>query len=122
MASDICVEPSSLSFVPGDANRQISEYKFKLSKAEQDITTMEQNVSVFWDASPHFGAGGDLQPSSLAHSERQPLLQRGICHSLHSSRGVLVIASAPMLLPVLAPGVKPVPHCSNSIPFAVFCS
>ncbi|XP_029796310.1 leucine-rich repeat flightless-interacting protein 2 isoform X19 [Suricata suricatta] len=28
-----------------DANRQISEYKFKLSKAEQDITTLEQNVS-----------------------------------------------------------------------------
>uniref|UniRef100_A0A8B9S744 Leucine-rich repeat flightless-interacting protein 2 n=1 Tax=Apteryx owenii TaxID=8824 RepID=A0A8B9S744_APTOW len=29
-----------------DANRQISEYKFKLSKAEQDITTLEQNVSI----------------------------------------------------------------------------
>lgn len=29
----------------GDANRQISEYKFKLSKAEQEITTMELNVS-----------------------------------------------------------------------------
>ncbi|XP_069929077.1 leucine-rich repeat flightless-interacting protein 2 isoform X15 [Oryctolagus cuniculus] len=28
-----------------DANRQISEYKFKLSKAEQDITTLEQSVS-----------------------------------------------------------------------------
>lgn len=28
----------------GDANRQISEYKFKLSKAEQEIGTMEQNV------------------------------------------------------------------------------
>ncbi|CAG04735.1 unnamed protein product, partial [Tetraodon nigroviridis] len=28
-----------------DANRQISEYKFKLSKAEQEIGTMEQNVS-----------------------------------------------------------------------------
>ncbi|CAJ0941797.1 unnamed protein product [Ranitomeya imitator] len=27
----------------GDANRQIGEYKFKLSKAEQDITTLEQN-------------------------------------------------------------------------------
>ncbi|KAM4028929.1 leucine-rich repeat flightless-interacting protein 2 isoform 6-T6 [Anomaloglossus baeobatrachus] len=27
-----------------DANRQMSEYKFKLSKAEQDITTLEQNV------------------------------------------------------------------------------
>ncbi|XP_019502710.1 PREDICTED: leucine-rich repeat flightless-interacting protein 2 isoform X9 [Hipposideros armiger] len=28
-----------------DANRQISEYKFKLSKAEQDITTLEQGIS-----------------------------------------------------------------------------
>ncbi|XP_039592141.1 leucine-rich repeat flightless-interacting protein 2 isoform X10 [Polypterus senegalus] len=28
-----------------DANRQISEYKFKLSKAEQEIGTMEQNVN-----------------------------------------------------------------------------
>uniref|UniRef100_A0A8D0HA91 Leucine-rich repeat flightless-interacting protein 2 n=1 Tax=Sphenodon punctatus TaxID=8508 RepID=A0A8D0HA91_SPHPU len=28
-----------------DANRQISEYKFKLSKAEQDITTLEQNTA-----------------------------------------------------------------------------
>ncbi|XP_057287275.1 leucine-rich repeat flightless-interacting protein 2 isoform X2 [Pezoporus wallicus] len=28
-----------------DANRQISEYKFKLSKAEQDITTLEQNIA-----------------------------------------------------------------------------
>ncbi|XP_029445687.1 leucine-rich repeat flightless-interacting protein 2 isoform X12 [Rhinatrema bivittatum] len=28
-----------------DANRQISEFKFKLSKAEQDITTMEQNTA-----------------------------------------------------------------------------
>ncbi|XP_067382561.1 leucine-rich repeat flightless-interacting protein 2 isoform X25 [Channa argus] len=27
-----------------DANRQISEYKFKLSKAEQEIGTMEQNI------------------------------------------------------------------------------
>ncbi|XP_062072023.1 leucine-rich repeat flightless-interacting protein 2 isoform X8 [Lepus europaeus] len=27
-----------------DANRQISEYKFKLSKAEQDITTLEQSI------------------------------------------------------------------------------
>lgn len=32
-------------FFIGDANRQISEYKFKLSKAEQEIGTMEQNVS-----------------------------------------------------------------------------
>ncbi|NWU90197.1 LRRF2 protein, partial [Upupa epops] len=28
-----------------DANRQISEYKFKLSKAEQDRTTLEQNIA-----------------------------------------------------------------------------
>ncbi|XP_072119404.1 leucine-rich repeat flightless-interacting protein 2 isoform X20 [Mobula birostris] len=28
-----------------DANRQLSEYKFKLSKAEQDIATVEQNVA-----------------------------------------------------------------------------
>ncbi|XP_026133780.1 leucine-rich repeat flightless-interacting protein 2-like isoform X3 [Carassius auratus] len=28
-----------------DANRQISEYKFKLSKAEQEMATMEQNVN-----------------------------------------------------------------------------
>nr|XP_056713619.1 leucine-rich repeat flightless-interacting protein 2 isoform X6 [Euleptes europaea] len=27
-----------------DANRQISEFRFKLSKAEQDITTLEQNI------------------------------------------------------------------------------
>lgn len=32
-------------FLIGDANRQISEYKFKLSKAEQEMGTMEQNVS-----------------------------------------------------------------------------
>ncbi|XP_039378718.1 leucine-rich repeat flightless-interacting protein 2 isoform X10 [Mauremys reevesii] len=37
---------SDLQFIEmqRDANRQISEYKFKLSKAEQDITTMEQNI------------------------------------------------------------------------------
>ncbi|XP_010737450.1 leucine-rich repeat flightless-interacting protein 2 isoform X9 [Larimichthys crocea] len=28
-----------------DANRQISEYKFKLSKAEQEMGTMEQNIN-----------------------------------------------------------------------------
>ncbi|XP_029305279.1 leucine-rich repeat flightless-interacting protein 2 isoform X3 [Cottoperca gobio] len=28
-----------------DANRQISEYKFKISKAEQEIGTMEQNIN-----------------------------------------------------------------------------
>ncbi|XP_056616473.1 leucine-rich repeat flightless-interacting protein 2 isoform X2 [Triplophysa dalaica] len=28
-----------------DANRQISEYKFKISKAEQEMATMEQNVN-----------------------------------------------------------------------------
>lgn len=36
---------SPVSLCTGDANRQISEYKFKLSKAEQEIGTMEQNVS-----------------------------------------------------------------------------
>lgn len=36
---------SRVSLCTGDANRQISEYKFKLSKAEQEIGTMEQNVS-----------------------------------------------------------------------------
>lgn len=36
---------SLFSSLLGDANRQISEYKFKLSKAEQDITTLEQSVS-----------------------------------------------------------------------------
>nr|XP_028607347.1 leucine-rich repeat flightless-interacting protein 2 isoform X17 [Podarcis muralis] len=37
---------SDLQFIEmqRDANRQISEFKFKLSKAEQDITTLEQNV------------------------------------------------------------------------------
>ncbi|XP_036594450.1 leucine-rich repeat flightless-interacting protein 2 isoform X3 [Trichosurus vulpecula] len=37
---------SDLQFIEmqRDANRQISEYKFRLSKAEQDITTMEQNI------------------------------------------------------------------------------
>ncbi|XP_064189463.1 leucine-rich repeat flightless-interacting protein 2 [Anguilla rostrata] len=29
----------------GDTNRQISEYKFKLSKAEQEMGTMEQNIT-----------------------------------------------------------------------------
>ncbi|XP_019900648.2 leucine-rich repeat flightless-interacting protein 2 isoform X3 [Esox lucius] len=29
----------------GDANRQLSEYKFKLSKAEQEMGTMEQNIN-----------------------------------------------------------------------------
>ncbi|XP_054549080.1 leucine-rich repeat flightless-interacting protein 2 isoform X11 [Talpa occidentalis] len=38
---------SDLQFIEmqRDANRQISEYKFKLSKAEQDITTLEQSNS-----------------------------------------------------------------------------
>ncbi|XP_064409205.1 leucine-rich repeat flightless-interacting protein 2 isoform X11 [Latimeria chalumnae] len=37
---------SDLQFIEmqRDANRQISEYKFKLSKAEQDMVTMEQNI------------------------------------------------------------------------------
>ncbi|KAM6169522.1 leucine-rich repeat flightless-interacting protein 2 isoform 11-T11 [Rhynchocyon petersi] len=38
---------SDLQFIEmqRDANRQISEYKFKLSKAEQDVTTLEQSIS-----------------------------------------------------------------------------
>lgn len=38
---------SDLQFIEmqRDANRQISEYKFKLSKAEQDIATLEQSIS-----------------------------------------------------------------------------
>ncbi|XP_078788228.1 leucine-rich repeat flightless-interacting protein 2 isoform X10 [Oryzias latipes] len=38
---------TDLSFIEmqRDANRQISEYKFKLSKAEQEITTMELNIT-----------------------------------------------------------------------------
>ncbi|KAF6313083.1 LRR binding FLII interacting protein 2 [Rhinolophus ferrumequinum] len=38
---------SDLQFIEmqRDANRQISEYKFKLSKAEQDVTTMEQSIN-----------------------------------------------------------------------------
>uniref|UniRef100_A0A672R186 Leucine-rich repeat flightless-interacting protein 2 n=1 Tax=Sinocyclocheilus grahami TaxID=75366 RepID=A0A672R186_SINGR len=32
-----------------DANRQISEYKFKLSKAEQEMATMEQNLRTALD-------------------------------------------------------------------------
>ncbi|XP_006869223.1 PREDICTED: leucine-rich repeat flightless-interacting protein 2 isoform X2 [Chrysochloris asiatica] len=37
---------SDLQFIEmqRDANRQISDYKFKLSKAEQDITTLEQSI------------------------------------------------------------------------------
>lgn len=35
------------AFLLGDANRQISDLKFKLAKSEQEITALEQNVS-FW--------------------------------------------------------------------------
>lgn len=31
--------------LPGDSNRQISDFKFKLVKAEQEVTALEQNVS-----------------------------------------------------------------------------
>ncbi|XP_072339668.1 leucine-rich repeat flightless-interacting protein 2-like [Scyliorhinus torazame] len=31
--------------VQRDANRQISEYKFKLTKTEQEITALEQNIA-----------------------------------------------------------------------------
>ena len=30
-----------------EAQRQVQDYKFKLKKAEQDITTLEGNVSVY---------------------------------------------------------------------------
>lgn len=30
----------------GDPNRQVSDLKFKLVKSEQDITALEQNVSI----------------------------------------------------------------------------
>uniref|UniRef100_A0A8I5NUY4 Leucine-rich repeat flightless-interacting protein 2 n=1 Tax=Papio anubis TaxID=9555 RepID=A0A8I5NUY4_PAPAN len=42
---------SDLQFIEmqRDANRQISEYKFKLSKAEQDITTLEQSLRTALD-------------------------------------------------------------------------
>lgn len=33
-----------ISFI-GDANRQVNDLKFKLVKAEQEITALEQNVS-----------------------------------------------------------------------------
>lgn len=33
----------------GDASRLISDLKFKLVKSEQDVTALEQNVSVFLD-------------------------------------------------------------------------
>uniref|UniRef100_A0A8C0E989 Leucine-rich repeat flightless-interacting protein 2 n=1 Tax=Balaenoptera musculus TaxID=9771 RepID=A0A8C0E989_BALMU len=43
----LCRNGSDLQLIEmqRDANRQISEYKFKLSKAEQDITTLEQSIS-----------------------------------------------------------------------------
>ena len=37
---DVC----SLLFDTGDANRQISDLKFKLVKSEQEVTAQEQNV------------------------------------------------------------------------------
>ncbi len=36
-------------FPTGDANRQISDLKFRLVKSEQEVTTLEQNVSVNTD-------------------------------------------------------------------------
>lgn len=38
---------SQFSCFSGDANRQISELKFKLVKSEQEVTALEQNVSIF---------------------------------------------------------------------------
>lgn len=33
-------------YFPGDSNRQISDLKFKLVKAEQEVTALEQNVKL----------------------------------------------------------------------------
>jgi len=45
---DTCSDISDKSAILlGDANRQISDLKFKLAKSEQEITALEQNVS-FW--------------------------------------------------------------------------
>lgn len=45
-AVDICSDISDKSAIlSGDANRQISDLKFKLAKSEQEITALEQNVS-----------------------------------------------------------------------------
>lgn len=43
---DACSDLSDKSAILlGDANRQISDLKFKLAKSEQEITALEQNVS-----------------------------------------------------------------------------
>uniref|UniRef100_A0A8C9IV96 LRR binding FLII interacting protein 1 n=1 Tax=Piliocolobus tephrosceles TaxID=591936 RepID=A0A8C9IV96_9PRIM len=39
-----CLLLSALGGCGGDANRQISDLKFKLAKSEQEITALEQNV------------------------------------------------------------------------------
>ena len=39
-----------LSHPLGDANRQISDLKFKLAKSEQEITALEQNVRARFEA------------------------------------------------------------------------
>lgn len=45
-AVDTCSDISDKSAIlSGDANRQISDLKFKLAKSEQEITALEQNVS-----------------------------------------------------------------------------
>lgn len=31
--------------ITGEANKQLSDYKFKLQKAEQDVSTLQANVS-----------------------------------------------------------------------------
>ncbi|XP_076020597.1 leucine-rich repeat flightless-interacting protein 2 isoform X3 [Genypterus blacodes] len=42
-----------------DANRQISEYKFKLSKAEQEMGTMDQNINRLEGQVSRYKAGAD---------------------------------------------------------------
>ncbi|XP_013860906.1 leucine-rich repeat flightless-interacting protein 2 isoform X7 [Austrofundulus limnaeus] len=42
-----------------DANRQISEYKFKLSKAEQEMGTMEQNITRLEGQAARYKAAAD---------------------------------------------------------------
>lgn len=44
-ASDLVFSPPTPTFA-GDASRQLSDLKFKLVKSEQEVTALEQNVSV----------------------------------------------------------------------------
>lgn len=50
ISSIYCIGTSDLVFFfptfAGDASRQLSDLKFKLVKSEQEVTALEQNVSV----------------------------------------------------------------------------